>query len=137
MTGSVMSQPFADMAIEDTGTTPCAISGYPRIGVRGVRAEDRDSSARPLPISVHHGLYERKDPGPLRLVLRPGHPLFFSVGTATAFQGGVHLLRLTRLVVVLPGTRVPRTIRIDLLASRPAGRRIPVGLTAITPSPHP
>jgi hypothetical protein len=90
-----------------------------------------------LAISVHHGLYERADPGPRRVVLRPHHEVFFSIGTATAFQGGLHPILLTRLIAVLPGTHVPLTVPIHLLASRPPGRRIPVGITAITASPHP
>ena len=82
------------------------------------------------------GLYERTDPGPHRIVLRPRRPAYFSIGTATAYQGGLHPITLTRLTVVLPGTHVRKTLSINLLASRPARGKIPVGITAITASPH-
>jgi hypothetical protein len=136
-TASVMSQPFSDIALTNTGTTSCVLLGYPGIRVRGFRGEDRRAGTVPLAISLHHGLYERTDPGPRRVVLRPEHKVFFSIGTATAFQGGLHLITLTQLIAVLPGTNVPATLSIDLLASSPPGKRIPVGITAITGSPHP
>lgn len=134
MTGSVASQPFSDIAVTNTGTTPCALLGYPRIEARGVLG--REAATVPLAIAVHHGLYERTDPGPQRVVLRPGHDAFFSVGTATAYQGGLHPITLRRLTVVLPGTHVRKVLSINLLASRPARGRIPVGITALTASPH-
>jgi hypothetical protein len=135
-TASVMSQPFSDIALTSNRTTTCAISGYPRIRARGFLGEDRHGEPLALAISVHHGMYERVDPGPRRAVLRPHHPLFFSVGTATAYQGGLHPIMLTQLIAVLPGTHVPITVPIDLLATKPQDRKIPVGITAITASPH-
>lgn len=135
-TASEMSQPFSDIALTSNRTTPCALSGYPRIGVRGFLGEDHRGEPLALGISVGHGLYERADPGPSRVLLQPGHEVFFSIGTATAYQGGLHLITLTRLIAVLPGTHVPLTVPINLLASRLPGRKIPVGITAITASPH-
>jgi hypothetical protein len=90
----------------------------------------------PLAITVHHGLYERTDPGPHRVLLRPHQDAFFSIGTATANQGGAHLITLRRLTVVLPGTHVPKVLSINLPASRPAQGNITVGITAVTASPH-
>jgi hypothetical protein len=135
LTGSVASQPFSDIALINTGTKPCVLSGYPRIEVRGVRGSDQATTV-PLAVAVHHGLYERKDPGPHRVVLRPRHRAFFSIGTATAYQGGLHPVTLRRLTVVLPGTHVPQALSVNLLASGPAGGKIPVGITAVTASPH-
>ncbi len=133
-TGSVASQPFSDIALTNTGTTPCALSGYPRIEARGVLGSR--ATTVPLAIAVHHGLYERTDPGPHRIALRPRHDAFFSIGTATAYQGGLHPITLRRLTVVLPGTQLRNLLSINLLSSRPVRGKIPVGITAVTASPH-
>src|SRR5262249_45624055 len=117
LTDSLMSQPFSDIALTNTGTTPCVLSGYPHL------------TSRPA-MAVHHGLYEREDPGPHAVLIRPNHDAFFSVGTAAAYQGGRHPITLRRLTVVLPGTHVAKTVTIHLLATRPPGTRIPVGITA-------
>ena len=135
LTGSVASQPFSDVALTNNTTTSCSLSGYPRIETWGIRGSGQARTV-PLTISVHHGLYERTDPGPHRVVLRPKHDAYFSIGTATAYQGGLHPITLTRLTVILPGTHLPQTLSIDLLASGPARANIPVGITAVTASPH-
>lgn len=136
LTGSVASQPFSDIALSNAGAKACALSGYPRIEARGVLGSDQATTV-PLALTVHHGLYERADPGPHRIVLRPRHPAYFSIGTATAYQGGLHPIILTRLTVVLPGTDVFKMLGISLAATRPARGKIPVGITAVTASPHP
>lgn len=138
-TASVMSQPFSDIAVTNTGTQTCVLSGYPRIHAQGhPEGTDPDpSTVMQLPIAVRRGRsYERIDPGPHPVVIQPLHEVFFSIGTATAFQGGRHLITLTRLTIVLPVTNAPKTLPINLLASKPPGRRIPVTITAIGPSPQ-
>jgi hypothetical protein len=136
-TEAVMSQPFSDISLTSDRATPCVLSGYPRIRVQGLLGDDRDEEPLPLAISVHHGLYERADPGPHRVVLRPRGRLYFSIGTGTAYQGGLHPITLTRLVAVLPGTHLPMTVPIHLLATKPPDEKIPVGITAIAASRHP
>jgi hypothetical protein len=70
------------------------------------------------------------------VVVRPQGRVFFSIGTATAYQGGRHILILTRLSVGLPRTRSLNAVQIDLPATRFPGRKIPIGITAITASPR-
>jgi hypothetical protein len=135
--GSMMSQPFMDLAVTNTGADSCVLSGYPSIRVRGHRGRPGEpSTAAHMVISVRHGTYERVDRGPRRLVLRPQRRAFFSMGTATAYQGGRHPIALTELVVVLPGTRIAKTLPIDMIATRPADRSIPIGITAVTAAPR-
>ncbi|MBZ5736782.1 DUF4232 domain-containing protein [Nocardioides mangrovi] len=119
---SVMSQPFVDIAVIDTGPASCTLRGYPRLRAPGHR------------LRVRHGVYERGDPRPTSVAVRPGRGAVFSVGTATAYQGGRRLTTLSRLAVVLPGSDTALPVRVDLPATRPAGRAFPVGVTAITPA---
>ncbi len=137
LSASTMSHPFADIAVTNTGTAPCVLSGYPRVKAGGHPGwPDSPASAMPMGIVVHHGIYERVDHGPHRVVVRPHHHVFFSIGTATAYGSAPHVVTLTRLTVNLPGTRAPKTLAISLLATRPPGRRFPVGVTAITAATH-
>jgi hypothetical protein len=135
LSASAMSQPFDDISVTNSGATPCVLTGYPRIAVMG----HRGWPGNPAPlvhvgICVHHGLYERVDPGSHRVVVPPQHRVFFSIGTADAYDGP--LFTLTRLTVILPGTGSPKVLAITLFANGPPGRRIPVGLTAVDVSPH-
>ena len=138
LSGSSMSQPFADISVTNSGRRACVLTGYPRVAVVGFRAwPDKPAPSMRLRIAVHHGIYERVDPGPHRLVLQPLHDVFFSIGTATAYQGGLHPITMNRLSVILPRTHTPKTLAINLMATRPPGRKIPVGITALTASPRP
>lgn len=134
--GSVMSQPFADLEIRDTAATPCLLRGYPAIAAWGHHGWTRRPGTQlvRLGLVLHHGLYERRDPGPHPVVVGPHHPGLFSIGTATAYQGGLHPIMIDRLVVVLPGVRTPLRVHLSLVATRPSGARIPVGVTAVCPS---
>ena len=76
-------------------------------------------------------------PARTAVVVRPHHNAYFSIGTATAYQGGLHIIALTRLGVTLPGVPVTKALPISLNATRPPGRPIPIGITAVTLSPHP
>jgi hypothetical protein len=138
ITGAEMSQPFSDIAVTNTTAASCVLRGYPRIHVWGHQGwqHSRTPTVR-LGILVNHGIYERVDQGPHRVEIRPHHEAFFSIGTATAYQGGLHIITLTRLAVVLPGTNVSKTLTISLPATRPPGRRIPLGITAVTDAFHP
>ena len=129
--GSVMSQPYADIAVTNTGARPCVLHGYPTIVLSGRNATDDGSAVVALPIRVRHRLYERVDPGPRPLLVMPGHRAYFSLGTSDAYDGPLYAV--TRLGVTLRGsTRENLTIGVDLLANAPAGQAIPVGLTALT-----
>jgi hypothetical protein len=134
-TASEMSQPFADIAITNTGATSCLLKGYPRIQAWGHAGWQNTARRVPLAIVIHHGsIYERTDHGPRPVILQPHRAAFFSVGTAAAYQGGLHPIIITRLSVTLPGTHTPHRLPIELLATRPPGGKIPVGITAIRPT---
>lgn len=139
LTAAAMSQPFSSIAVTNVGAASCVLRGYPRIHVwdhRGFWQNGRSPTVR-LGIRVHHGIYERVDQGPHRVVLRPHHQAFFSIATGTVFQGGQHMMTLTRLAVIAPGTQVSKTLSIKLLTAMLPGRRIPVGITAVTDIPRP
>lgn len=132
---SAMSQPFADISITNHGTRACVLSGYPQITLTGRPGRSRkEVHAAPVEITVRHRIYERVDLGPHPIVVRPRQQVFFSIGTATAYDGPS--VTLTRLTVVLPGTVSPTTIPLRLPASSPLGRKMPVGVTAIQRVPH-
>lgn len=126
-----MSQPFADISVTNTGAASCVLTGYPRIEAWGHEGLQDTARLVRLDILIHHGLYERADQGPRRVVVQPHHAAYFSVGTGAAYQGGAHPIVITRLSVTLPGTQSARTLSIDLIATRPLGRSIPVGITAV------
>lgn len=123
---SVMSQPFVDVALVNTGTAPCELSGYPDVAVWGHPVGEPGSP--PMAIAVNHLVYERPDPGPTRLLLDPGDAALFSLGTGTAYQGGLHPLVVTHVFVRLVSGTVPISVR--MYATGPSGRPVPVGVTA-------
>lgn len=132
----MMSQPFDDISITNSGARGCLLVGYPRIVAAGHRGfPDQSAPAVPVGIAVRHGIYERIDPGLHQVLVRPRHHAFFSIGTGDAYAGP--LFTLTRLSVTLPGTRSPKVLTVSLLADGPLGRKVPVGVTAINRSPHP
>ncbi len=133
-TGSTMSQPFADIAVTNAGTASCLLRGYPRIEAWGNAGGTNTNQSVRMGILIHHGIYERVDHGPLPVIVKPHHAAFFSVGTGAAYQGGLHPITIDRLSVALPGTQSAKTLSLNLLATRPVGRRIPVGVTAVRPA---
>lgn len=133
-TGSMMSQPFADIAVTNTGAPSCQLKGYPQIQAWGHRGWKAATQSVRLGIIVHHGVYERADNGPRRVVVQPRQAAYFSVGTATAYQGGLHGIIINRLSATLPGTQPPKALLINLPSTRPQGRRIHVGVTALRPA---
>lgn len=135
LSGSTMSQPFVDISITNSGARACVLTGYPQVVAAGHRGFlDQPAPAVPVAISVHHGIYERVDPGPHQVLVPPRHHVFFSIGTGDAYEGP--LFTLTRLTITLPGTRSPKVLTVGLLANGPLGGKIPVGITAINRSPH-
>jgi uncharacterized protein DUF4232 len=130
---SVMSQPFVDVVLVNAGPAPCQLSGYPDVAVRGHPVGEAGS--RPIAIDVRHGVYERTDPGPTRLSLDPGDAAVFSLGTGTAYGGGLHLLVVTDVFVRLVAGTVP--IRVRMYATGPPGRHVPVGVTAYSEKKSP
>lgn len=133
-TASTMSQPFADIAITNTGSGSCLLRGYPRIQAGGHHGWKHTTRPVRLGTISHHGIYERVDHGPRPVIVQPHDAAFFSVGTASAYQGGLHPMTITRLLVTLPGVRSPKALSIKLLATRPVGAMIPVGVTAVRPA---
>jgi hypothetical protein len=131
VSGSVMSQPFVTVALRNRTARPCRLGGYPALRASG---HARAGPSRRLVIQMHRGsIYERTDPGPRRLVLPPHGAVSFSVGTGTAYQGGKHLLTITRLEVTPPGGSTSFPVRVQMYATRPRGEPIPVGVTALEP----
>lgn len=136
--GAAMSQPFADLAVANTSDRACVLDGYPRIRMwaRPVAGRTGAGGTR-MVLHVGHGLMERADDGPQPITIDPHRAAYFSVGTVTAYQGGLHMVTVTRLSVRLPDTRAWESLRGNLLpATRPAGRAYPVGMTALAAHPY-
>jgi photosystem II stability/assembly factor-like uncharacterized protein len=128
--GSVMSQPFMDIALRNAGATACALRGYASLDAFGAHS---GAANHRLDVDVRHrDSYERADPGPHRVVLRPLQRALLSIGTAAAYQGGAHLFEIDRLSLRIPHTGGPITLSgLQLYASAPRHRPIPVSLTAV------
>ena len=129
--GAMMSQPFLVVWLTNRGTTRCHLRGYPAMAAAGHRAFTDDQTS-PLPLTVHPGsIYERSDRGPQRIELSPRHRAFFALGTATAYQGGSHLFKITEFAITPPSSHVSMPLRVSVLASAPVNEPIPVGVTAL------
>jgi hypothetical protein len=84
---------------------------------------------RDLAIHVRRGAFtEARDRGPNRIGLRPGSRAVFSVGTATAYSAD--LIEIRELLFTLPGAAGSLRVRLDIYATAPPRKRIPVYLTA-------
>ncbi len=124
LSGSTMSQPFDDISITNVGKRECVLTGYPQIAVAGHHGwPSQPAPSVPVGITVHHRIYERVDPGPHRVVVPPQHQVFYSIGTVDAYDGP--MFTLTRLTVILPGTRRPKALPVSLLANGLPGRKVP------------
>jgi hypothetical protein len=131
--GSMASQPFVTITLRNHGSRTCKLRGYPGVEVVGHGESTPDSG---MAVDLRRGsIYERSDPGPHRVLLRPGALASFNVGTGTAYDGGRDLLTLTRLIITPPGNRATVSLAVQMHASRFAGRPIPVGVTAVARGP--
>lgn len=129
--GSVMSQPFLTIALRNTGTRRCVLDGYAVVRAEG-HAGWRQDRPRRLRIRVaDRSTYEVRDPGPRPVSLAPGASARFTVGTATAYQGGAHVWTISRLRIGT-GSGSYVDLAVELLASAPVGQPIPVDVTAFT-----
>lgn len=125
--GSEASQPFVTIALRNHSATACALHGYPRLSAVGHRL---GGSVKRLRIQIRRGpVYERRDPGHHHVALTPGTTASFSIGTATAYDPP--LVTLTRLLVRLPGETASLPVRVQMYATAPRSRPIPVGVTAV------
>jgi hypothetical protein len=127
--GSVASQPFATIALRNAGTKACSLIGYPAIAAYG---HLRGGPDHRLQIRLRDGaIYERPDPGPHVVIVAAGGHASFSIGTALAYQGGAHIILITQLEITPPGSHAAMALRLRLAASRPAGKAIPIAVTAL------
>jgi hypothetical protein len=125
--GSTMSQPFMDVSIRTK--RPCRLRGYPSIRA-WAHGASTSTSAR-LKISLSHGLYERADAGPHTIVVTKDHPAMFSLGTDSAYQGGRNHVSITRFRIALPGSTTAVNLHVDMRATFPPGKPVPIGITAL------
>lgn len=132
--GSTMSQPFVTIALRNRSADACRLVGYPALAAfgHGALGHGKSDPSRRLGIHLRRGsIYERTDPGPRRLVVPPYGTVSFTVGTATAYQGGAHLLIITRFDITLTGETAAIPVRVQMYASGPRDKPIPVGVTAL------
>ncbi len=128
-----MSQPFVVLALTNESNRSCFLQGYPSVIASGRWGKPgADSHAHALRIDVRRGsIYEWPDRGAHRVALRQGQRALFAVGTATAYQGGKRLARITELHLTPPGDHGVLRLPVALLASAPRHQPIPVGVTAL------
>jgi hypothetical protein len=127
--GSNMSQPFLTIGLTNHGDRTCRVSGYPGIQAFG---HHLDAARHRLDIRVKDGaIYERPDPGAKLVRLQPGQTASFNIGTGMAYQGGAHPFTITRIVLTLKGLTEAIALHAEVGATAPAGKPIPVGVTAI------
>jgi hypothetical protein len=128
--GSVASQPFATIALRNVGANACSLIGYPAIAAYGhPRGGGPDHR---LQIRLRDGaIYERPDPGSHVVIVAAGGHASFTIGTALAYQGGAHIIFITQFEITPPGSHAAIALRLLLPASRPAGKAIPIAVTAL------
>jgi hypothetical protein len=100
---SVMQQPAAFFSLTNTSSTSCTIDGYPTLTLF-------DASGSLIPaIMRDDSAYQINDPGPLRVVVRPGATVYFGFGWTNANQaaGGSAqgCLSIASVGVLVPGSR--------------------------------
>jgi hypothetical protein len=128
-TGSTMSQPFVTVALRNDAAEPCSMKGYPALAAFG---HAPGGPTQRLPIEIHRGsVYEREDPGARTVVLPSQGAAVFTVGTATAYGGADGRLAITSLRVAVPHTAGTFAVPVNLDASSPARRPVPVRVTAL------
>lgn len=127
---SVMSQPFDVVAFRNVGPSRCSLSGYPGLSAYTLR----DGDELKVWASVRHGsIYERNDPGVHVVNVAPGREAWFAIGTATAYQGGLDLVSINRMIVYPPGSAIGIPTMLGFEASRPVGQAYPITVTAVYP----
>jgi len=130
--GSNGSQPFDTIALRNVGPNTCSLDGYPTLTACG---HQRGGADHRLQIRVRDGaIYARPDPGPHVVSVATGQRASFSIGTADAYQGGAHPIFITRLEITAPGSAVAVALRLRMPATRPVGKAIPIGVTALRAS---
>lgn len=127
--GSTMSQPFLTVTLTNTRRMACRLHGYPALTITGT---EQGTPIGPRDIVVRHGpTYERPDPGPTWLTLRPREVASFTLGTAVAYGERDGSITLSRMVIPLKPGDHPLSIAMTMAASAPPGKRIPVAETAL------
>jgi hypothetical protein len=120
--GSVASQPFAAVAVKNTGSAVCTLSGYPVVTFTSATGTGIPS------VASHGSTYEVSDPGPTDVTIGPGDSAHFTLGTVTAAGGSVVAMPYA---LVSWGTGAPVQVRVDLAGSGAKdGDPIPVTITA-------
>jgi len=132
--GSSASQPFSVVKVVNASHRACALGGYPHVVFW---AQSAYRLVR-LSIAVTNGsIYEVPDPGPTRFLLAPGASAWFAVGTGTAYGGPYRRLTYLTIYPTARTSGVGVLCGVNLSTDSPAGRPIPVAVTAFAPGSGP
>lgn len=129
-----MEQPFIAVIVTNTGAAMCALDGYPVVAMIGntvARNGAPTESSHRLAERVHHGIYERPDPGPHRVELAHGQYALFYVGTQIG--AGAHLVVIHQIQVTVSSGTAHRTVTLSgrgLAADEEPGQPVSIGVTA-------
>jgi len=116
------------LVLTNKTATECSVNGYPTITAIG---HTSTGHAGVLPTAIVHGTYFRPDPGPHLVLLAAGRSASCVVETELAYSGGANLATITALRIAPPGLATSVTISVDLGATGPPGKPIPIAITAL------
>lgn len=122
--GSIASAPYLVIALRNTSTQRCGVSGYPDL------AAYTAGSKVPLRLTVSHGTYEIPDAGATHLDLAPSSSAWFAVGTNTGIDGGKNAVTIRSLTIRHKDGSVSRIAVKGGIGAVHDPSGVPVGVTA-------
>ena len=121
--GAGMSHPFVSIGLQNDGTVPCTLDGYPRLGAVRVHGGTR------IRVDISRdNLMNIAGPRPRSITLAPGDHAWFAVGAVTAYDPPI--VTIASVAVRLGSSARAMVIPIALSASAPHGKPFPIGITA-------
>ena len=128
--GGEASHTFSLLVLTNQRKTACSIDGYPTLAMIGRTAS---GNAGVLPVAISHGTYFRPDPGPHLVLLAQRQSASCAIETEMAYSGGTNPDMITELSIAPSDSATSETIRIDLGATGPPGKPVPIAITALVP----
>jgi hypothetical protein len=126
--GAEASQTFSRLVLTNLSKTECYVNGYPSITAIG---HTTAGHAGVLPLAITHGTYFRPDPGPHLVRLAGGQSASCVVETELAYSGDANPDTITELRIAPPDLAASETIDVDLGATGPPGKPVPMEITAL------
>jgi hypothetical protein len=126
--GGEASQTFSVLVLTNQTKTECSVTGYSSIAAFGHTVSGPVGVLR---VAISHGTYFRPDPGPHLVLLAGGQSASCVVETKMAYSGGANPDTITQLRIAPPGSATGETIDVNLGATGPPGKPVPMAITAL------